>query len=76
MKYFYIILLLAGQLLSQSRIGEWNAYTSPLYINDLIEYNHTYCMNGSFEKTPGYFVYAFSSLKVGPSSLCSVRQAN
>ena len=40
MKYFYIILLLAGQLLSQSRIGEWNAYTSPLYINDLIEYNN------------------------------------
>ena len=40
MKYFYIIFLIAGQLLSQSRIGEWNAYTSPLHINDLIEYNN------------------------------------
>lgn len=40
MKSFYINILLAGLLLSQSRIGDWKAYTSPLHINDLTEYNN------------------------------------
>tara|TARA_B100000965_G_scaffold151176_1_gene125655 strand:- start:4453 stop:6807 length:2355 start_codon:yes stop_codon:yes gene_type:complete len=39
MKYFYIIIFISGLLLSQSRIQEWKAYTSPLHINDLTEYN-------------------------------------
>jgi len=40
MKSFYINILLTGLLLSQSRIGDWKAYTSPLHINDLTEYNN------------------------------------
>ena len=40
MKHFYINFLLIGLLLSQSRIGDWNAYTSPLHINNLTEYNN------------------------------------
>ena len=40
MKYFYINFLLGGLLLSQSIIGDWSAYTSPLNINSLIEHNN------------------------------------
>ena len=40
MKSFYINILLTGLLISQSRIGDWKAYTSPLHINDLTEYNN------------------------------------
>ena len=40
MKHFYINFLLIVLLLSQSRIGDWNAYTSPLHINNLTEYNN------------------------------------
>ncbi len=40
MRIFYIYVLLIGLLLSQSRVGDWDAYTSPLYINNLIEYNN------------------------------------
>ena len=40
MKSLFINFLIVGLLVSQSRIGDWKAYTSPLHINDLIEYNN------------------------------------
>jgi hypothetical protein len=40
MKSLFINFLLVGLLVSQSRIGDWKAYTSPLHINDLTEYNN------------------------------------
>ena len=40
MKSLFINFLIVGLLVSQSRIGDWKAYTSPLHINDLTEYNN------------------------------------
>ena len=43
-KYSIISILIISSLLSQARIGDWDSFTSPLIIHDLIELNgNIYC---------------------------------